>query len=211
MRTASTSAEGSSDNRQEIVRAAARAFMINGYAGTSIDMVADELGCTKGRIYYQYEGKADLFFDVQREAMNMNIAVIEPFVNAEGSALDRLRNMIVQQILLNMAEQPFQRVLVQGVEMHLEGSTTPAQREVLKLLIQRRDEYEECFVKMVTQGMELGEFRSVNPRLFVKVLLGSIIWQTVWYRPRPGETAESRQRLAVEMADYMLEGLPFRV
>ncbi|MBN9428370.1 MAG: TetR family transcriptional regulator [Burkholderiales bacterium] len=200
-------ADADSDNRYEIVRAAARAFMVNGYAGTSIDMVADELGCTKGRIYYQYQGKADLFFDVQREAMRMNIAVIEPYVNAQGSAYERLRSMIEKQILLNMAEQPFQRVLVQGVEMHLEGSTTPAQREVLNMLIQRRDEYEQHFVTVVSQGVKSGEFRAVDPRLFVKVMLGSIIWLTVWYRPRPDETQPKRERLASEMTDYMLQGL----
>lgn len=206
LRTAETPMEADSDNRNEIVRAAARAFMVNGYAGTSIDMVADELGCTKGRIYYQYPGKADLFFDVQREAMRMNMALIEPYANADGSAYERLRNMIQKQILLNMAEQPFQRVLVQGVEMHLEGSTTPAQREVLNLLIQRRDEYEQHFVRVVSEGVKSGELGPVNPQLFVKVLLSSIIWLTVWYRPRSEQTQEERERMASEMADYMLHG-----
>ncbi|MDO8597474.1 MAG: TetR family transcriptional regulator, partial [Sulfuricaulis sp.] len=51
--------------REEIVEAAARAFMTRGYDGASLDLVASELGCTKGPIYYRYKSKADLFFDVQ--------------------------------------------------------------------------------------------------------------------------------------------------
>jgi AcrR family transcriptional regulator len=195
------------DSRAEIVQAAARAFMINGYAGSSIDMVAEELGCTKGRIYYQYKGKADLFFDVQREAMRMNMNAVEPHARAAGSAHERLRTMVEKQIVLIMEQQPFQRVLVQGVEMHLEGSTTPAQREVLDLLIRQRDEYEQLFVKVVAEGVRKKEFRSVDPRIFSKVLLGSITWLTVWYRPHEQDTPTKRLRLASELTDYMLNGL----
>lgn len=195
------------DSRTEIIRAAARAFMVNGYAGSSIDMVADELGCTKGRIYYQYKGKADLFFDVQREAMRMNMAAVEPHAKAAGSPFERLRTMVEKQVVLIMEQQPFQRVLVQGVEMHLEGSTTPAQREVLDLLIRQRDEYEQLFVKVVAEGVRKKEFRSLDPRIFCKVLLGSITWLTVWYRALDDDTPAKRQRLARELADYMLNGL----
>jgi AcrR family transcriptional regulator len=195
------------DSRTEIVQAAARAFMVNGYAGTSIDMVADELGCTKGRIYYQYKGKADLFFDVQREAMRMNMAAVEPDARAAGSPYERLRSMVEKQVVLIMEQQPFQRVLVQGVEMHLEGSTTRAQREVLDLLIRQRDDYEQLFVKVVAEGVRKKEFRAVDPRIFCKVLLGSITWLTVWYRPQDEDSPAKKQRLARELADYMLDGL----
>jgi AcrR family transcriptional regulator len=195
------------DSRAEIVRAAARAFMTNGYAGSSVDMVADELGCTKGRIYYQYKGKADLFFDVQREAMRMNREAVAPFVTGAGTAGERLRRMIESQLLLIMRELPFQRVLVQGVEMHLEGSTTPAQRKVLDALIRQRDEYETLFVKVIAEGVKSGEFRKVEPQLFVKVLLGSIIWFVMWFRPRKEDTAARAQKLARELAEYMLNGL----
>ncbi len=194
-------------SRNEIVQAAARAFMTNGYAGSSIDSVARELGCTKGRIYYEYDAKADLFFDVQDEAMQMNIRAVAPHAGARGPARDRLRRMLEEQLLLIMTQLPFQRVLVQGVEMHLQGRTTPEQRAVLDSQIRRRDAYEKLYVKVIAEGVRRGEFRAVNPRTFVKVLLGSLIWVTVWYRPRRGESAAVREALARELADYMIDGL----
>jgi len=193
--------------RAEIVHAAARAFMTKGYSGSSIDSVAQELGCTKGRIYYEYKAKADLFFDVQDEAMQMNIRAVSTHARAAGPARERLRRMLEDQLALIMTELPFQRVLVQGVEMHLQGSTTPDQRAVLDLQIRRRDEYEKLFHKVISDGIKRGEFRPVNPRMFVKVLLGSLIWVTVWYRPRRDETPAAREALARELADYMLGGL----
>jgi len=197
--------EGSS--RREIIEAAARAFMTSGYAGSSIDAVARELGCTKGRIYYEYDAKADLFFDVQDEAMRMNIRAVSPHAQAAGPARERLRRMLEDQIELIMTRLPFQRVLVQGVEMHQQGRTTPAQRAVLDAQVRQRDAYEKLYAKVISEGVKRGEFRAVNPRIFVKVLLGSLIWVTVWYRPRRGETAAVRQALARELADYMVGGL----
>lgn len=193
--------------REEIVEAAARAFMTRGYDGASLDMVAKELGCTKGPIYYKYKSKADLFFEVQREGMRMNIAAVQPVATSSGPAYDRLARMVEQQALLIMTHLPYQRVLVQGVEMHLEGSTTPAQREVLDQLIQTRDEFEQLFVGVVVEGVKKREFPKVDPRIFVKVLLGSLTWLTMWYRPQSGETSAERTKLAREVTRYMLHGL----
>ncbi len=193
-------------SRAEIVAAAARAFMSRGYAGSSIDMIAKELGCTKGPIYYKYTSKADLFFDVQKEAMRMNLETIGPLAAQTGSPSDRLRQMVEQQVLLIMTQLPFQRVLVQGVEMHLGGSTTPAQREMLDLLIRKRDEYEQLFVKVIAEGVQSGDFAPVDPRIFVKVLLGSITWLTMWYRPQADDNI-AQHELALEITGYILNGL----
>jgi AcrR family transcriptional regulator len=201
------SPEPAGSGRQEILVAAARAFMTKGYAGTSIDSVAEVLGCTKGRIYYEYKAKADLFFEVQDEAMQMNIRAVAPHAMAGGPARERLRLMLEGQLALVMTQLPFQRVLVQGVEMHLQGPTTVEQRAVLARQIKHRDAYEKLFVKVLADGVRRGEFRAVKPRIFVKVLLGSLIWVTVWYRQRTGETAAAREALARELADYMMEGL----
>ena len=206
-RRATAPAEREGSSRRQIVEAAARAFMTNGYAGSSIDAVARELGCTKGRIYYEYDAKADLFFDVQDEAMQMNIRAVSPHANATGPARARLRRMLEDQIELIMTRLPFQRVLVQGVEMHQQGRTTPEQRAVLDQQIRHRDAYEKLYVKVIADGVRRGEFRKVNPRIFSKVVLGALIWVTVWYRPRRGETAPARDALARELADYMMEGL----
>src|SRR5690554_6407230 len=55
--------------REEILDAAALAFMQKGFTATSIDDVADSLGATKGRIYHYYRSKTDIFIDVHLEAL----------------------------------------------------------------------------------------------------------------------------------------------
>lgn len=199
-----TSAEQS---RWEVLQAAAVAFMENGYAGTSIDTVASVLGATKGRVYYYYRSKADLFFDLHREAMEMNLNVIRPIATSCAPARERLEMMMIAHANLVMDHLPLQCVSVQGVQMHLRGSTTPEQRKVLKHLIEARDEYERLFLDVLTQGLESGEFRTFDPRIVVKPLLGALNWMTVWYRPRPDETEAIRRRIAEAHATIMIEGL----
>jgi AcrR family transcriptional regulator len=195
------------DSRSEILKAAAEAFMTNGYAATSIDTVAEVLGCTKGRIYYQYKSKADLFFDVHREAMRMNIETIEPIAAGEGSPVERITRMLEAHVRLIMTELPFQRVSMQGVEMHVVGSTTPRQRQILRKLIDMRDHYERLFVAVIEEGIASGDFRPVEARMVVKPLLGGLNWMTVWYRPKPRENEEARRQLARQMTEFLLNGL----
>jgi len=113
-----------SDQEAEILDAAAQAFMENGYAATSIDTVADVLGSTKGRIYYYYKSKADLFFAVHDEAMRKNIAALKPIATGPGAPLERLEAMIRAHAMLIMTRLPYQRISVQGVEMHFTRGTT---------------------------------------------------------------------------------------
>ena len=194
-------------NRWEVLRAAARAFMQHGYASTSIDTVADVLGATKGRVYYYYRSKADLFFDLHRVAMEMNLDAIRPIATGPGSPSERLERMILAHVKLVLDELPLQCVSVQGVQMHLAGSTTPTQRKVLDRLIEARDEYERHFIDVMAEGIVAGEFRDCDPRTLVKPLLGALNWMTIWYRPRPGDTEERRRHIAHEHAAFLMRGL----
>lgn len=70
--------EPPADRRIDILDAAARAFMRQGFAATSLDRVSDEIGATKGAIYYYYRSKSELFFAVHRRGMELTAAAIRP-------------------------------------------------------------------------------------------------------------------------------------
>lgn len=195
------------EGRAEILGAAAEAFMQKGFAATSINTVADVLGCTKGRIYYQFESKSDLFFAVHHEAMSMNINAVSGIARSEGSPRAKLRRMIEAQAMVIMTRLPFQRASAQGLELHLAGSTTAEQREVLQSLVDMRAHYEKLFVDVIAEGMQCGELRPFDPKFAVKPILGALNWMTVWYRTAPGESEENRQEIAKNMADVLLDGL----
>lgn len=194
-------------SRLEILSAAADAFNLSGFAATSIDSIAERLGCTKGLVYYYYKSKTDLYLDVYRSALTMNLSVLEPLSEQAISPTQRLKQMIEAQAMLDFEHLAFERISMQGVELHLRGSTTPKQRKKLQELLEMRDRYEEMFIRVIAEGVESGEFRSYQPRFAAKPLLGALNWITVWYRPRRGETKEMRQALAEQMSEFLLNAL----
>lgn len=62
-----TRAEQVAANREALLAAAGRVFRRVGYAGATIDAIADEAGFTKGAVYSHFDSKADLFLTLLEE------------------------------------------------------------------------------------------------------------------------------------------------
>ncbi len=192
----------------ELLDAAAHAFTEMGFAATTIDSVSDLIGVTKGSVYYYYRSKTDLFFAVHRRAMQLNLDALTPLAeDATVSPPQRLWNMARAHTHLMMEHLPYQRVTVQGVELHLAGRTTAGQRAELEDLVRQRDRYESLFRSVIEAGMATGDFRSGVPALLAKPLLGALNWTTMWYRPRAGESEADREAIARNIADFTVASM----
>jgi len=190
--------------RDAIVFAAAACFMEAGYEATSIDDVADRLNATKGRVYHYFRSKADLFFDVQRRGMAINLAAIEPLALGQGTPFARFGVMSRTHLRTMMDYIEFQRVVMQGVEMHLAGATTPAQRRMLALLMDERERYEGLFRKVLVEGREAGVFAFATPSFASKAVLAVLNNPVLWYRRRDGDGDSQRAAIVEEFAAYAL-------
>lgn len=75
-------------NRGEVLAAARRVFLARGYGGATLDAIADAAGFSKGVVYSQFGGKADLFLALlaQRieERAAQNRALAERHRGADG-------------------------------------------------------------------------------------------------------------------------------
>ncbi len=67
-------------NRTSVLAAARRVFLAKGYAGATLEAIAEEAGFSKGVVYSQFGGKADLFLALldaridERAAQNERLA-----------------------------------------------------------------------------------------------------------------------------------------
>ncbi|MCL1962213.1 MAG: TetR family transcriptional regulator [Desulfovibrionaceae bacterium] len=196
------------DRVVEILDAAADAFTQQSYDATTLDYIGDVIGVTKGSIYYHYRSKADLFVAVYRRAMEMNIDTVTPIAGQTGvRAIDRLYRMVHAHALQVMKHLSYQRVAVQGLEAHLMGRVTEEQRTRLNEVIALRDRYEQLFLRALQQAIDAGELPQQSARMAVKPLFGAINHTTLWYQPRPGETAADRDRIANYLAAFVISGL----
>ena len=64
MRTAPTRADRQAQTRAELIAAADRRFSADGFHATTLALVADDAGFTKGAVYSNFSSKEDLFFAV---------------------------------------------------------------------------------------------------------------------------------------------------
>jgi AcrR family transcriptional regulator len=78
--------------RAELVAAAERLFVSQGFHATSVDAIADEAGYTKGAVYSNFATKEDLFFAVYDRRVRAGAADLEQRFGDEdfGAATERL-------------------------------------------------------------------------------------------------------------------------
>lgn len=206
-RSAVANGETAEGLRKEILDAAAAAFMQKGYAATSIDDVAALLGATKGRVYHHFRSKTDLFFEVHKQAMAMDLQAVRDSMQGLASPIARLHAMARAHLLVVMREIAYQCVVVQGLEMHQAGQTTALQRKTLRDILALRDDYETLFAEQIAAAVAAGEIPAQDVRVVVKAFLGSLNWTTIWYRPRRAQGDGEREALAGAIADFVVRGL----
>lgn len=82
MRTAAAEpVEGAVDTRQRLIDVAVALFIQNSFAGTSLQMIADEIGFTKAAIYYHFRTREQLLAAVLEPIMDRLAVVV---AEAEG-------------------------------------------------------------------------------------------------------------------------------
>jgi AcrR family transcriptional regulator len=94
MRTAPTRAERQAHTRGELVDAAERLFIAQGFHATSIDAVAAEAGFTKGAVYSNFTSKEDLFFAVYERRVDARVAEIEAILEAAPTVREGVERII---------------------------------------------------------------------------------------------------------------------
>lgn len=193
--------------QQKILDAAADAFMIGGYNATTIDDIANEVGATKGLIYYHFRSKFDIFLAVYKEGMMRTRARVEPFVDASGSGFDRLLEMSTAHVLQIMANLGYHQVVHEGVREQRSVALRPRQREQLSELNRLRTEYEELFKSVVEEGIEDGSVRPLDSSLLTRTLLSSLNAVDMWFRPREDQSEDELEQLAVRVTDIVVNGL----
>jgi hypothetical protein len=88
-----------------------------------------------------------------------------------------------------------------GVLLREDRAVASPNRESYLVL---RDEYEPLFRGLVREGVSAGVFRTCDPVMMTRAILGMGCWMAVWYRPGGGQAAASIGR---QFADLVCHGL----
>lgn len=194
-------------SQAEILEAAAICFTERGYLSTSIDDVARRLRSTKGRVYHHYQSKADLFFAVYRKGMEMNRAVVEPHLSTPVAAVERLRRMAAAHCRSMVVTRPYQRVVWEGVELHLRGATTPEQRETLAELVALRADYAALFRRVMEEAQRDGDIDAEPLAVSEQLMFLALNAPVFGLKARPGDTEADRNAIIEQCVRFAMAGL----
>lgn len=194
-------------SKMEILGVAAEVFSELGYDGASIDIIAQRLGSTKGRIYHFYKSKPELFLDVQRNAMLRMIETIRPIFQLEIAPEEKLARMAYAHARLLITDMPSQSVAVQGLTRHLVDHLAERHRDEVIFLMKARDEFEGYYARVIDEGVSASVFVEVAGRFAAKPVLGSLNWITLWYRTRKLQTDADLDELARIHSEYALRSI----
>lgn len=183
---------------EEVTAAALRVFHRQGYASSSVDDIANELGILKGSLYYYIESKEDLLFEicdlVHRDVSNI---LEEELGREELAPLERLANYIHRQTVYN-AEHV---VHISVYYRDLDQLGTRRLRQIRK----RQRDHVAMLVSLIEEAKKRGEVvADVDAGVVVRTILSTVAWLYTWYDPKGGTKPEEIAEFNVR---YALHGL----
>jgi AcrR family transcriptional regulator len=185
-------------NRQLVLEAARQVFLTQGYHGARLDAIAEEAGFSKGVVYSQFAGKADLFVALlehriaERAATNARMA--EEYAGIEG-----LRALL-RANARREEEDAWAQLLI---EFRVAAAREPELNARYTALHERTLEH---FTQAVGRVLERGGLTTVYPpRVFAELILALATGRVL---ERAAGTAQFDLEVVVDLLTRLVEPAP---
>ncbi len=157
------------ERREEIIAAAEELFLAKGYDRTTMKDVMDRLQVAKGTIYHYFKSKEELLDAVLDSLVSNLVEEMQAIANeAEGTALEKLRHLIVKSTAVDSHDQEMLD------NLHQPGNTGMHLRLLAKLIIMQAPIYAE----FIRQGCEENLFATEHPLESAEFILAAIQFLT---------------------------------
>lgn len=184
------------EKRIEIIEHCATLFDRVGYHGTSMQMLADEVGLGKPTLYHYFASKTDILYEMHQlhidaliRAMNSHDADAQP-----AELLERACAATLQQI----AQHPGYVRAFMDHYTELQGKQRTDMRK-------RRAEYFSRLTDIINAGIGTTKFQRVDPELTALAFVGMCNWAYRWY-PRIAQD-HPPEKMAKFLCQLFLNGL----
>ncbi len=158
------------ERKQELIAAALRVFIRDGFTAAKMEDVASEAGMAKGTVYLYADSKVALFQDVIRDKILPVISEVEAlFERHEGATVDLLRSQIrrfANEVLNEDRRQVVRLIITEGKHFpEIAGFYSEAVIERGMAAIRAT----------VRKGIQSGEFRDLPLDYISQSLMGGIV------------------------------------
>ena len=183
--------------RFRILESSARLFAHQGFEGTALHEIADEVNLSKATIYHYFSGKEEIYSEIILDTLDR----LFPFVkeSIERKDTPRLRLIASMEAHAQFFEDNFWAFTAMLIGF---GGIRELNRRARTVAL--RDNYEALFRDIIKAGIESGDFRQVDPAFASRAVLSMLNWMVRWYKP--GGPKRARE-FAQEYADLIMQGL----
>ena len=163
--------------QNEILDVARRLFWVKGYDGTSLKDIATECGFETSNLYYYYKNKEEILFEALRIELDTLVSGTSHLKETDsGDPVQRLKTFIDIELNQHLGEHRLQGMLI---DSELNSLNPKHRKEIVSL----RDAHDEILTQIITDGIDQGVFRNINPKLTVYTISSAIIRSRIWFSP----------------------------
>lgn len=163
------------DRRTEILSVAARLFREKGYISASLDDITDEIGISKPAVYYYFEAKEDILFEICMTHINHLHSQAKAIAASDLDLIDKIAKMLANHMMqFHLQRDSAETYLREAAHLSLERRKFAS--DTLKL-------YESFLREHVDQAISQGIFRPVDSKLVLRGIGGMLNWLGNWYTP----------------------------
>lgn len=183
-------------DKDKIVEVAVNFFSEKGYCGTSIRDIAKALKVSNASLYYYFEDKQDLLFNVIKSVGGDLLEILNEARLESVDVLDGLRRMIIGH--LHLIERDGARAKIFVEEEH-----NLSEKYRLIVQYQHRKIY-EAYVDQLKRVKEAGILSDGSVSITAFAILGMANWCYRWYRK---DGPLSIQDIGEKYSDLLVNGI----
>lgn len=164
------------DSKERIIKAALTLWDKKGYLGTSIQDIVDAAELTKGSFYYYFDSKDDLLYLIHDQFVEFTLSkAMEIMTDANLSNREKMRMMIHSS--WESMDNYKEHITIINQEMKYINS------EKFKAIKEKRDRLMNCFITILKDGTDSGEFKNdIKIEIAALSINGMISWAYQWYK-----------------------------
>lgn len=161
--------------RDRILRAAASLFRRNGYRGTTVRDIADDVGLLSGSLFHHFASKEEMLLEIMREAF-LSVCVAHEIVLAqEPDPVTAFRRLLQGEISAIVSDERRDYHAV----VYLDWREAP---ESARAELERyRRRYQNCWLRALVACDAAGRLRC-DPVMGERIINGALRSVTTWFR-----------------------------
>ena len=170
------------DKRTQIINAAIEVFAKQGLEKGKIADIAKVAGIGKGTVYEYFKSKDEIFSAIENLMVNDGIAQVEQLINSKKSPTEKIEEMANYNINIHEAMGDSIIIFAEMWAQHSRGQWHGHKKSIFTDMY---TSYHNAIKEILSDGIEIGEFRKMNKdgvSTMLLALIDGILWQSVIFK-----------------------------